>query len=114
MANHSSERDDITVAMKSSPSAARTFQTGQEPKPRTKNQEPSAKRQEPGSYQTLQAFSFTMACPALQPQAFWNSGIFCNTPFTRYRPGEWESMLTSSREYSGRRRSHHTRPNPRK
>jgi len=40
------------------------------------------------SYQTWQAFSATMGWPALHPQAFWNSGMFCTTPSTRYLPGE--------------------------
>ena len=37
----------------------------------------------PFPYQTWQAFSATMGWPALQPQAFWNSGMFWTTPFTR-------------------------------
>src|SRR5258706_14927533 len=65
-------------------------------------------------YHTRQAFAFNMGCPALQPQAFWNSGMFCTTPFTRKRPGECGSMLTNIRENSERRFSHHTRPKPKK
>ena len=34
-------------------------------------------------YQTRQAFSRTIASPALQPKACWNSGMFATTPFTR-------------------------------
>jgi hypothetical protein len=40
------------------------------------------------NYQTWQALSLTMGWPALHPQAFWNSGMFCTTPFTRQCPGE--------------------------
>jgi hypothetical protein len=29
-----------------------------------------------------------MGWPALQPNAFWNSGMFWTTPLTRQRPGE--------------------------
>src|SRR5690242_16234153 len=65
-------------------------------------------------YQTRQAFSLTIGWPAWQPHAFWNSGMFCATPFTRNFPGECGSTLTNMREYSGRLFSHHTRAKPRK
>jgi hypothetical protein len=35
------------------------------------------------SHHTRHWFWLTIGCPALQPQAFWNSGMFCITPFTR-------------------------------
>ena len=35
------------------------------------------------AYQTRQALSLTMGWPALQENAFWNSGMFCSVPFTR-------------------------------
>src|SRR5579864_6129746 len=65
-------------------------------------------------HHTWQAFSATIGCPALHPHAFWNSGMFCTTPSTRYFPGECGSVNTRMRATSGRRFSHHTRPNPRK
>ena len=34
-------------------------------------------------YHTRQAFWLTIGWPALQENAFWNSGEFCNVPFTR-------------------------------
>jgi hypothetical protein len=39
-------------------------------------------------HHTLQALAGAMGWPGLQPNAFWNSGMFCTTPFTRQRPGE--------------------------
>ena len=39
-------------------------------------------------HHTRQAFSRTMGWPALQLNAFWNSGMFSTTPVTRYFPGE--------------------------
>jgi len=39
-------------------------------------------------HHTRQAFSLTMGWPALQLNAFWNSGMFCTTPSTRYFPYE--------------------------
>ena len=35
------------------------------------------------SYHTWHAFARTMGWPVLHPQAFWNSGMFCTTPFAR-------------------------------
>src|ERR1035437_11045770 len=40
------------------------------------------------TYHTRQAFSETMGCPALQPNASWKAAEFCTAPFTRQRPGE--------------------------
>ena len=34
-------------------------------------------------HHTRQAFWLTIGCPALHENAFWNSGEFCNVPFTR-------------------------------
>ena len=28
-------------------------------------------------------FALTIGCPALQENAFWNSGMFCSVPLTR-------------------------------
>src|SRR5438046_10562881 len=53
-------------------------------------------------YHTRHAFSATMGWPGLQFQVFWNSGMFCTTPSTRYFPGECGSTLTNIRAYSGR------------
>ena len=50
------------------------------------------------NYQTRQAFSRTIGCPALQPKAFWNSGELLTTPFVRNSPGECESVAASSRK----------------
>ena len=44
------------------------------------------------SYQTRQAFWLTIGCPALQENAFWNSGMFCTTPLTRNLGGECGSV----------------------
>src|ERR1017187_355949 len=48
-------------------------------------------------YQTRQAFSDTMGCPALHPKACWNAVEFCTAPFTRQRPGECGSVSTRLR-----------------
>lgn len=48
------------------------------------------------------AFSRTIGWPVLQLHAFWNSGMFCTTPFTRKRPGECGFVCTCSRTASGR------------
>ena len=34
-------------------------------------------------YQTRQALALTIGWPALHENASWNSGMFCNTPWTR-------------------------------
>jgi hypothetical protein len=65
-------------------------------------------------YHTRQAFSGTMGWPGLQPKAFWNSGMFSTTPFTRQRPGEWGSVRTPRRSNSGVLFWHQTRAKPRK
>ena len=39
-------------------------------------------------YQTLQVGVCTIGWPALQPKAFWNSGMFDTTPLMRAKPGE--------------------------
>src|SRR5208282_5399731 len=49
------------------------------------------------SYQTRQAFSATMGCPALHPNACWKPAEFCTAPFTRQRPGECGSTSTRLR-----------------
>src|SRR5580765_2385988 len=48
-------------------------------------------------YQTWQALARTMGCPALHPQAFWNSGMFCTTPVVRKFPGECSLLVASRR-----------------
>jgi hypothetical protein len=39
-------------------------------------------------YHTRQALALTIGCPAWQENAFWNSGMFSTTPFTRNLGGE--------------------------
>ena len=48
-------------------------------------------------HHTRQAFSATIGCPALQPNAFWNSGMFETTPLTRNLPGECGSIAARMR-----------------
>src|ERR1039458_2040806 len=48
-------------------------------------------------YQTRQAFSATIGCPALHPKACWKAAEFCTAPFTRHRPGECGSVSTRFR-----------------
>lgn len=45
-------------------------------------------------HQTRQALAGIMGWPVLQPKARPNSGIFCTTPLTRKRRGEWGSVWT--------------------
>src|SRR5262249_35923233 len=65
-------------------------------------------------HHTRQAFCATIGWPCLQPNAFWNSGMFCTTPLVRQRPGECGSTRTSIRDSSGVILVHHTRAKPRK
>src|SRR5579871_604003 len=58
-------------------------------------------------HHTWQAFSLTIGCPALQPNAFWNSVEFETTPLTRYCPGECGSVIARTREFSGVTFWHH-------
>ena len=57
------------------------------------------------SYQTLHTCAFTICCPALQPKAVANCGIFVTMPLIRAKPGEcgsvsaW-SLLLASRVFS--------------
>jgi hypothetical protein len=59
-------------------------------------------------YQTRQAFTWTIGCPARQPKAWANSGILPSTLFTRYRARECPCVMTAVRATSGRTSPHHT------
>jgi hypothetical protein len=61
-------------------------------------------------YQTLQRFSRTMGLPALQANAFWNSGMLDTTPLVRYLGGEWGSTVARRRRTSGRSALHQLCP----
>ena len=54
------------------------------------------------SYQMVQRLVVAMGWPVLQAKAFWNSGRFTTTPFTRNSSGEWGSVCTRVRRFSGR------------
>jgi hypothetical protein len=43
-----------------------------------------AAKKKRAAYQTRQGERRTIGCPRLQLKAFWNSGMFWTTPFTRY------------------------------
>ena len=58
--------------------------------------------QDAGVYQTLQVGVCTIGCPALQLNAFWNSGIFDTTPLIRANPGECGFVTALTRRFSGR------------
>src|SRR5579872_988054 len=66
------------------------------------------------TYQTLQTFSggLTMGWPALQENAWVNSGMLTTTPLMRYFEGEWGSVAARSRSSSGRSlaQSHWAKP----
>src|SRR5262249_56980307 len=64
-------------------------------------------------YQTWQAFLATMGWPALQPQAFWNSGMLETTPFTRYLSGECSLVWAMRRVNWSVMFSHQIWPHPR-
>ena len=49
-------------------------------------------------YQTWHAGSRTIACGALHPNAFWNSGMFEITPLMRKRNGEWTFVCHETEE----------------
>src|SRR3546814_12662749 len=53
-------------------------------------------------HHTLHRCSFTIGCPALQPNAAWNSGMFGIRPLTRYLAGEWGLVRALARNCSGR------------
>src|SRR5436190_4578722 len=57
---------------------------------------------QPPPHQTRHAFPFTIACPALQPNALANSGRSDTMPFTRYLPGECGLVMALTRRFSGR------------
>lgn len=54
------------------------------------------------SHQMAQREAGAIGVPVLQPKAFWNSGRFTTTPFTRKSSGECGSVCTRSRRSSGR------------
>src|SRR6202000_3455413 len=54
------------------------------------------------NYQMAQRFAGAIGAPVLQPKAFWNSGRFTTTPFTRNSSGECGSVCTRRRRSSGR------------
>src|SRR5476651_105797 len=54
------------------------------------------------TYQTLHACSRTIFCPALQENAFPNSGILLTTPLIRYSFGECGFVTALTRLLSGR------------
>src|SRR5512135_3782516 len=56
----------------------------------------------------------TIGSPALQPNAFRNSGMFANGPFTLRLYGECTSAVASRRVYSGRCLLRQTWAQPRK
>jgi len=62
------------------------------------------------AHQTRQRFSRTMGAPALQANAFWNSGILETTPLARYLAGECGSTVARSRCTSGRSALHQLWP----
>jgi len=53
------------------------------------------------AHHARQALAETMGWPAWQEKAFWNSGIFRSTPFTRALAGEWGFVYTCRRSASG-------------
>jgi hypothetical protein len=59
-------------------------------------------------YQTRQAFGLTIGASALHENAFWNSGMFETTPFTRYLFEECGLVVAFNRSASGRAFSHHS------
>src|SRR5690348_1531525 len=58
------------------------------------------------TYQTRQAFSRTMGCPALQANASRNCGMFETTPLMRYSSGECGLVMALARLLSGRSSPH--------
>src|SRR5207253_6252428 len=58
------------------------------------------------TYQTLHCVCRTIAVSALHENAFWNSGMFETTPFTRYFSGECGLVCAIMRIASGRRVAH--------
>jgi len=55
-----------------------------------------------------------MGQPVLPPKAWTKSAIFCTTPFTWNRQGEWRPVRAQPRSSSGRMLPHQFCPFPRK
>src|SRR5213075_239448 len=70
--------------------------------PRSTSRHPVIPSSHPNTHQTRHAFGFTIACPALHPNAFANSGRSETMPFTRYLPGECGLVMAFTRRFSGR------------
>ena len=65
-------------------------------------------------HQTRQELTGTIGWPFAQPNALPNSSKFSTEPFTRQRPGEWESISANRRAVSSVWFWHHTWAKPRK
>ena len=66
------------------------------------------------AHQTTHALRGRIFAPALQRNAFANSGVADSVPLTRHFGGEWTSTVASSFSKSGRIFAHHAWPNARK